>query len=929
MSDTKKLFLLDAFSLIYRSYYAFMRNPMYNAEGFNTSCVFGFLNTLEDVFNREKPTHIAVVFDPSGDNFRHAIYPEYKANREETPEEIRKSLPVIHSLLDAYRIQQVLIPNYEADDIIGTLAKSAQKDGYQVYMMTPDKDYIQLLGDNIFMYKPSRNGNDAEIWNAEKACGIYGIDLPEHFIDILALMGDSSDNIPGAPGIGEKTAMKLIGQYKTIDNLYLHIDDLKGKVKETILENKAKIDLSKVLATIDIHVPVDLDMDAFQVKDPDIDQIREHFEKLNFKNLEKRISVRLKTAQAAPIVKAKPKELTLFDLPEPVVPAKESNYASIGTIDHTYHLIQNEEDISLFIQDLDKQKEFCFDTETTSLQAVTAKLVGISFCWKDYEAYYIPVPENPESAAGLLLRFKPIFEREGILKIGQNCKFDILVLKKYGIDVKGPLFDTMLAHYILQPEQRHNMNYLAEQLLNYSPVSIETLIGEKGRGQLSMRDVDLEKIKEYAAEDADITWQLYQKLSRELLQFNLVNLAETIENPLVLVLAYMENAGVSLDTAALKGLAFDLASDIELLEQKIYAYAGKTFNIGSPLQLGKILFEDLKIEDKVKMTKTKQYATGEEVLEQLKDKHPIVNLILEYRGLKKLLNTYVDALPKMILPETGKIHTSFLQAVTSTGRLSSVDPNLQNIPIRDARGREIRKAFIPSGEKRFIVSADYSQIELRIMAHLSQDKAMIDAFRHNADIHTATAAKIYGITEDQVTRDMRSRAKTANFGIIYGISSFGLAQRLSISRKEASDLIEGYFTSFPGVKLFMDNSIRIARSKGYVETMFGRRRYLPEVHSNNATVRGMAERNAINSPIQGSAADIIKIAMISVYNAFLRQRVKSTMIIQVHDELVFDVLEDELELVTNLIRKEMEGAVALQVPLLVDIGHGKNWFEAH
>lgn len=923
MPVDKRLFLLDAFSLIYRSYYAFIRTPMYNGEGMNTSCIFGFINTLEEVLTKEKPTHIAVAFDPSGFNFRHELHAEYKAHREETPEDIKKSIPFIKEILKAYGIPVLLVTGFEADDVIGTIAKKAEKDGYIVYMMTPDKDYIQLLSENIFIYKPSRTGSGAEIIDSATACNKFKLTDPSQFIDILALMGDASDNIPGAPGVGEKTAMKLISEYQSIENLFSNTGDLKGKLKDIIIDNKEQIELSKVLATIETNVPLSVTEDDLVLSKPDIEEIKRLFTFLNFKNLEKRVISRV---SPEPIVL---RQNTLFDLPEPVIQSPVNTFETIDTIEHNYHLIDDLTKVENLILLLNNQSLICFDSETTSLNVIQAQLVGFSFSWEKGKAYYVPVPANQNDAKVLVDKFKSIFENENIGKIGQNIKYDILILKNYDIIVKGEIFDTMLAHYLLQPEQRHNMNILSEQYLNYSPVHIEELIGSKGAMQLNMRSVPVEKIKEYASEDADITWQLYIKLKAELERNKLENLAKNLEMPLISVLADMEYTGVSLNIESLNELATVLRTDILDLERKIFMLAGTEFNIGSPKQLGDILFEKLNIESNGKKTKTKQYSTGEEVLSLLTDKHEIIPLILEYRGLRKLLNTYVESLPRMIQPRFGKIHTSFSQAIAATGRLSSIDPNLQNIPIRDERGREIRKAFIPSSIENVILSADYSQIELRIMAHLSEDENMLEAFRQNADIHTSTAAKIYGVEPKDVSREMRSKAKTANFGIIYGISAFGLSQRLTIPRKEAAELIDGYFANFPGVKKYMDQSILVAREKGFVETMMGRRRFLPDIHSNNANVRGMAERNAINSPIQGSAADIIKLAMINVSSAIKNAELTSKMIIQVHDELVFDVLKSELEKIKEIVKFEMENAVNIKVPLLVEIGYGSNWFEAH
>jgi DNA polymerase-1 len=929
MADDRKLFLLDAYALIFRSYYAFIRNPMYNAEGLNTSCIFGFVNTLEELMQKEKPSHIAVAFDPSGPNFRHVMYPEYKANRDETPEDIKKSVPYIKDILKAYGIPILQVDGFEADDVIGTLAKQAEKDGYQVYMMTPDKDYIQLLSDNIFIYKPSRSGSGIEVVDKEKACKDFKLTNPAQFIDILALMGDSADNIPGAPGIGEKTAMKLIEEFQSVENLLQNTALLKGKVQESIINNKEKILLSQTLATIDINVPLEVTEEELVVSKVDIETIKKLFEYLNFKTLEKRVLSRIGVLMPAPVPQSgQVTQNLLFDLP-PVETKPETKYNTITDIAHEYKVIDTTELINDLVNKLQNLNEFCFDTETTGLNSMQAQLVGMSFAWEKAKAFYVPIPANQDDALFLVTKFKPVFENSAIRKIGQNIKFDILILKNYSIEVKGEIFDTMLAHYLLQPEQRHNMNYLAEQFLNYSPVPIEELIGQKGRQQLNMRSVPLEKIKEYAAEDADITMQLKEILEKEIKNKQLETLSSTLEMPLVTVLADMEKCGVKINEKALNDYAGVLREEIIGLEKRIYELAGTKFNISSPKQMGEVLFDKLKIESSGKLTKTKQYSTSEETLSMLLDKHEIVPLILDYRGLMKLLNTYVEALPRMISPKTGKIHTSYNQALAVTGRLSSLDPNLQNIPIRDEKGREIRKAFIASDSDHVLLSADYSQIELRIMAHFSKDANMMEAFEANADIHTSTAAKIYGVESAHVTREMRSKAKTANFGIIYGISAFGLSQRLRIPRKEAAELIEGYFKNFPAVKSYMDSCIRLAREKGYVETLMGRRRYLPDIHSNNGTVRGMAERNAINSPIQGTAADIIKAAMIRVHNELKKRNLRSKMILQVHDELIFDVYKPELEELKKLVIYEMENAVTLDVPILVEAGAGDNWLEAH
>ncbi|MBI5219545.1 MAG: DNA polymerase I [Bacteroidia bacterium] len=944
---SKRLFLLDAYALIYRSYYAFIRNPRFNSKGLNTSAIFGFVNTLEDIIRRENPSHIAVVFDPPTPTFRHEFYPEYKANRQETPEDIRKSVPYIKNIIKAYNIPVILADGYEADDVAGTLAKKAEKAGFTTYMVTPDKDYGQLVSENIFIYKPKRGDNDIEILGKDEICKTYNINDPLQFIDILALWGDASDNVPGAPGIGEKTAIKLISEFGSLENIYANLDKLKGKQKESLENNKALVERAKKLVAIALDAPVELNETELKFENPDISQLKKLFDELEFRTLSQKLgtdALRFTAETNTPSVEttniitspAKPEHrhqqgmLSLFDIPEKKTEEiKPETLKKISDVDHTYYIISTKDQRTELISKLASLKEFCFDTETTGIETHHAELVGMSFSYKDHEAYYIPLPAGRNETTEILNEFRDVFANPQIRKTGQNIKYDILMLKQYGIEVRGELFDTMLAHYLIQPELRHNMNYLSEVYLKYSPVSIETLIGKKGKSQLSMRSVALDKIAEYAAEDADVTWQLKNVLENELKTNHLDDLARNIEMPLIPVLADMEYYGVSIHVDSLNQFAEQLVSEILTEEKEIYNLAGIEFNISSPKQLGDILFERLKISPDVKKTKTDQYSTGEEVLEKLLHRHPVVARILEYRSLKKLHSTYVEALPKLINPNTNKIHTSFNQAITSTGRLSSNNPNLQNIPIREERGREIRKAFIPSDANHIFVSADYSQVELRIMAHLSNDPYLMEAFNNNEDIHTATAAKIFGITNEEVSSDMRRKAKIANFGIIYGISAFGLAQRLNIPRTEAKQLIDGYFKNYPYVKIYMDTCIKTARERGYVETLMGRRRYLPDINSNNATVRGFAERNAINAPIQGSAADIIKKAMIRIYARFEEKSLRSKMIMQVHDELNFDVLKTELEQVKEIIRHEMQNAVNLAVPLTVDIGVGENWMEAH
>jgi DNA polymerase I len=926
MSSDKKLFLLDAYALIYRSFYAFIRNPRINSKGLNTSAVFGFVNTLEEVIRNEKPTHIAVVFDPPTPTFRHEMFEEYKAQREKTPEDIQVAVPIIKQILQAYNIPVIESPGYEADDVIGTLAKKAEHHGFMTYMMTPDKDFCQLVSENILLYKPKRSGNQAEVWGPEEVKNHYQIDDPVQVIDVLAMMGDTSDNIPGVPGVGEVTAIKIISAWKTVENVLDNIGEFKGKLRENIEKSFSVLALSKKLVTIHLDAPVEFDEEQLRLKEPDHSELKQLFDELEFRTTASRI---LSNTEAKPNAGV-PFQASLFGEQEAMAPEKgDSNLLRLENVEHDYHLVASREERQRLISLLAGQKEFCFDTETDSLNPHNAGLVGIAFCFKAHEAYYVSIPENREEAQAVVEEFRGVLENDQIGKIGQNIKYDILVMSGYGVHVKGKIFDTMLAHYLLQPEQRHNLNFLSEVYLNYTPVPIEDLIGAKGRNQLTMRSVDIEKIKEYASEDADITWQLKDILVKEIEKENLSELASDLEMPLASVLASMEAAGVRLNAEALRSISAELVMDIAGLEKEIFKMAGMEFNIGSPKQMGEVLFKRMKIIDNAKRTKTKQFSTGEEVLDKLRDKHPVIGLILEHRGLKKLLSTYVDALPKLINPRTGRIHTSFNQAVTSTGRLSSTNPNLQNIPIREARGREIRKAFIPRDDEHIILAADYSQIELRLMAHMSGDSGMIEAFRNNEDIHSSTASKIFQVGAHDLTREMRARAKTANFGIIYGISAFGLSQRLSIPREEARLLIEGYFRSYPGVKQYMDNCIMEARDKGYVATIMGRKRFLPDINSRNGMVRGNAERNAINAPIQGSAADIIKLAMIRIQNQLDRERLRTKMILQVHDELVFDVYKPELDHVNQMVIKAMQEVVNLSVPLTVDSGTGGNWLEAH
>lgn len=920
-----KLFLIDAYALIYRSYYAFIKNPRINSKGMNTSAIFGFINSLEDVLKREKPTHVAVAFDPAGPTFRHEAFEAYKAQREETPEAIRQSVPIIKEIIRAYRIPILEVPRYEADDVIGTIAKQAALEGFEVYMMTPDKDYGQLVADHIFMYRP-KFGGDYETLGVAEVLEKYQLKDVSQVIDLLGLMGDSSDNIPGCPGVGEKTAQKLLAEFGDIENLLAHTGQLKGAQKKKIEENAEQIRFSKFLATIKTDAPIQFNAADCVREKPNEARLIEIYTDLEFRTFIDRLT---KSDQKQP--KKAPAEPSLFEIfaPESTDDSKYSILAELKSTPHTYHLIDTEEKRVELARFLEGREFFAFDTETDSVEPLTAGLVGMSFAVEEFEAWYVPVPADKTEATRIARLFAPALRDPRSTKIGQNIKFDILVLRKYGLRVEGPLFDTMIAHYLLNPELRHNMDYLAETYLKYKTVHIEELIGPKGKSQRSMRDVPVAEVAEYAAEDADVTLRLRNLFAPKIEEAGVHELFYTIEMPLIYVLAEMEATGVTLDTAALKQSSVELTATMNQLEREIIELAGKSFNVNSTRQVGEILFDHLKLDDKAKKTKSGGYSTSEEILEKLRPKHPIIGKLLEYRGLKKLLSTYIDALPELIHPETGKIHTSFNQAVTSTGRLSSTNPNLQNIPVRDELGREIRKAFIPDNEDCIFFSADYSQIELRIMAHLSQDPHMIEAFQSGMDIHAATAAKIYGVALDEVTSDMRRKAKTANFGIIYGISVFGLAERLSIPRSESKELIEGYFKTYSRVKEYMDESIETARQNGYVETIFKRKRYLPDIHSRNAVVRGYAERNAINAPIQGSAADIIKLAMVRIYQRFEAEKLKSKMILQVHDELNFNVYKEEAEQVKKIVLEEMEKVVPLRVPLIADCGEGQNWLEAH
>lgn len=935
MNQNSKLFFLDAYALIYRAYYAFIKNPRINSKGFNTSAILGFVNTLEDVLKKENPTHIGVAFDPPGPTFRHEAYEQYKAQREETPEAIRLSVPIIKDIIRAYRIPILEIAGYEADDVIGTLATKAGQQGITTYMMTPDKDYGQLVTDHVFMYRPKYGDKEFEVMGVEQVKAKFDIQSPVQVIDMLGLMGDASDNIPGCPGVGEKTAQKLIAEFGSIENLLEHTDQLKGALKIKVETNREMITFSKFLATIKTDVPIKLDMDALVREQADEEALRKIFEELEFRTLIDRIFKKdnqpLSSSPGPLFAQTNtPIQGDLFAefTANGTVEKKKTNLHTLETLKCDYQLIDNKDKRSKLIQKLLTTKILALDTETTGTEPMEAELVGMSFSFAENQGFYVPVPAEREEALKIVNEFRKVFENEKSLKVGQNIKYDMIVLQNYGVEVKGPLFDTMVAHYVLQPELRHGMDYLAEIYLHYQTIHIEELIGPKGKNQKNMRDLDPKDIYRYACEDADVTLKLKNVLEKELKENDAEKLFYEIEMPLVPVLVNIESNGVLLDTEALKQSSEHFTAQMAAIEKEIYELAGEEFNIASPKQVGEILFDKLKIVDKARKTKTGQYVTSEEVLESLRHKHPVVEKILEHRGLKKLLGTYIDALPLLINPRTGRVHTSFNQTVTATGRLSSSNPNLQNIPIRDENGKEIRKAFIPD-EGCLFFSADYSQIELRIMAHLSEDKNMIDAFLSGYDIHAATAAKVYKTNIEDVNSDMRRKAKTANFGIIYGISVFGLAERMNVDRKEAKELIEGYFETYPQVKAYMDKSIEVAREKGYVETIFHRKRFLPDINSRNAVVRGYAERNAINAPIQGSAADIIKVAMARIYERFKREGLKAKMILQVHDELNFSVPIEERERVEQAVIEEMEKAYKMHVPLKADCGWGKNWLEAH
>ena len=918
-----KLFLLDAYALIYRAYYAFIKNPRINSKGMNTSAVMGFVNTLNEILTKEQPTHIGVAFD-HGKTFRDEAFPAYKAQREETPEDIRASVPIIKQIIKAMHIPVLQVDGFEADDVIGTLATKAGKAGITTYMLTPDKDYGQLVSDNVFMFRP-RHGGGYETMGPSEVCEKYDLSSTSQVIDLLALMGDSADNFPGCPGVGPKTAAKLIAEFGSIDNMLANSSKIKGKLREKVESAVDDIRMSKFLATIRTDVPIDLNLDELKVEEPDFTQLAEIFTELEFKSL---LDKFIKKPQPQPKVANMQLDLFAENPTNDAVNAEFSSFESLKTTHHEYKLIETEEDAHKLFDFFITKQILCLDTETTSINPIDAELVGLSFSVEEGKAFYVAIPAERKKAERIVNIFKPLYENTKILKIGQNIKYDMEVLMNYGVRLAAPMFDTMLAHYVLQPEQKHNMDILAETLLNYQTIHIDELIGPKGKSQKNMRDISPADICDYAAEDADITLRLYNVLKARLKEADVEDLFYNIEMPLVPVLAEMEMNGVLLDTNALAETSKVFTDRMTQIEKNIYELAGHQFNIASPKQVGEVLFGEMKIVDKPKKTKTGQYVTSEEVLQQLRSKAPIVDHILEHRGLKKLLGTYVDALPKLINPHTGHIHTSFNQAVTATGRLSSSDPNLQNIPVRGEDGKEIRKCFIPEPGCLFF-SADYSQIELRVMAHLSGDKNMIEAFREGYDIHAATAARIYKEDINDVTRDQRTKAKRANFGIIYGITVFGLAERLEISRDEAKQLIDGYFETFPQVHDYMEKAKQLAREHGYAETFFHRRRYLPDITSHNATVRNFAERNAINAPIQGSAADIIKIAMIRIYERFRREGIKSKMILQVHDELNFSVLPEEKEQVEKIVLEEMQNAYPLQVPLVADSGWGNNWLEAH
>ncbi len=947
MADNNRLFLLDAFALIFRGYYAFIKNPRINSKGMDTSAILGFMNSLMDVIRREKPNHLAVAFDKGGSRMRNEAYPEYKSHRQETPEAIKIAIPYIHKILKAMHIPIIEKEGFEADDLIGTLSKQAEKAGYKTFMVTPDKDFAQLVSDNIVMYKPARMGNGIEIWDVDKVKEKFEIEDPLQVIDYLGMMGDAADNIPGLPGVGDKTAKKFLKEYGSLENLLAHTHELKGKMKEKIEANADLGLLSKKLATIMLDCPVEFHEKDFELNTPDFEKVTEIFKELEFRrlleNMHKTFDLSsYKSAQGNEKEEVKEEkkntphntgeQLDMFSVPATGFSENEtpdSGFRTLENTDHFYQSIDTATAQKLLLKKLLQQRSVCFDTETTGLNTLTAELVGIAFSYEKGKGYYLPFPEDRDQALELLENFRPFFEDEKIEKVGQNLKYDIKILANYGVRVRGKLFDTMLAHYLINPDMRHNMDLLAESYLNYQPVPIVDLIGKKGKNQGSMRDVPLEKQTEYAVEDADITLQLKYLFEKELKKDNLFKLFDEIEIPLIDVLAHMELEGINIDTEYLKTLSDQFTKEIKVLEDKIYGEANTEFNLASPKQLGVVLFEHLKLLEKPKKTKTGQYATGEEILSKLAGKHQIVADILEWRGLVKLKNTYVDALPNEINKKTGRIHTTYSQAVAATGRLSSNNPNLQNIPIRTERGRLIRKAFIPKNKDYILLAADYSQIELRLIAEMSGDEEMKSSFLRGEDIHKATAARVFGVPLEEVTREQRSQAKTVNFGIIYGVSAFGLSQQTNLSRTESKELIDAYYKTYPTLRQYIHQQIEFAKEHGYVETLLGRRRYLKNINSRNNVVRAMDERNAVNAPVQGSAADIIKIAMIRIHRYFKENALKSRMLLQVHDELVFDVHKDELGTLKPVIKKEMENAFKLSIPLIVDLGEGNNWLEAH
>ncbi len=944
MEDQKRLFLLDAYALIFRGYYAFIKNPRINSKGMDTSAIMGFMNSLFDVIRREKPDHLAVCFDKDGSVERTELYPEYKANRDETPDGIKVAVPYIQEILKAMHIPVIEVSGLEADDIIGTLAKQAEKEGYKVYMVTPDKDFGQLVSENIFMYKPARMGNGIEIWGIPEIQARFGVETPEQVIDYLGMMGDASDNIPGLPGVGDKTAKKFIAEFGSLEGLLANTDKLKGKMKEKVIDNAELGILSKKLATICVTCDVQFDAKDYELSMPDGEKVQKIFEELEFRRLKDQFlklfssdtpeEEKKEASKSIDIVKSEPAGSGQFSLfgNDGNTSATLKEYTSRRTINdvpHVYQTVNPGMGLKLFIQKLMVQSRVCFDTETTSLNPLEAELVGIAFSWEATKGYYVPFPESRADAEVLIEQLRPFFEAEEIEKVGQNLKYDIKVLNKYNLSVKGNLFDTMLAHYLINPDMRHNMDVLSETYLNYAPISITELIGKKGKNQLSMREVAIEKQTEYAVEDADITLQLAEHFTKELDDANTKDLFHNIEIPLLRVLAAMELEGINLNKSFLENLSKKLVEDITSLENLIFEEAGEDFNIASPKQLGEILFDKLKLVAKPKKTKTGQYSTAEDVLSYLAKDHAIIKNVLEYRGLSKLKSTYVDALPNQVDSRTGRVHTDYMQTVAATGRLSSNNPNLQNIPIRTERGREIRKAFVPRNDDYVLLAADYSQIELRIIASLSEETTMIDAFKNGEDIHASTASRVFKVALEDVTREQRGNAKTVNFGIIYGVSAFGLSNQTNLSRTEAKELIDTYYKTYPNLKTYMNNQIDFARENGFVQTVLGRRRYLKDINAGNAVVRGAAERNAVNAPIQGSAADIIKIAMINIYKKLNEGNYQSKMLLQVHDELVFDVYKPELDALQKLIKTEMESAYEIKVPLVVDMGIGQNWLEAH